>query len=184
MKAYFENYLKNYKILTDSDINLILSKTELVDFKKGSQIAVKNNCFFVLKGCVREFFVKNDDEKTTAFYLEGDSIISTPNQKNEKYYQCLENCFLTKSNSKLEKEICNLIPSLQSVILDEVEKIAHKVKEDLALFISSTPEERYQNLIENESSLLQRVSQHYIASYIGIRPESLSRLRKRIKSNL
>jgi CRP/FNR family transcriptional regulator, anaerobic regulatory protein len=43
-----------------------------------------------------------------------------------------------------------------------------------------TPEEMYINLVENQSPIIARIPQHYIASYLGIQPESLSRIRKRI----
>ena len=43
-----------------------------------------------------------------------------------------------------------------------------------------TPEEMYIKLIEQQSPIISRIPQHYIASYLGIKPESLSRIRKRI----
>lgn len=46
-----------------------------------------------------------------------------------------------------------------------------------------TPEERYLDLLERNSRLLQDVSQYMLASYLGINPETLSRIRKRITSN-
>ena len=67
-----------------------------------------------------------------------------------------------------------------------------KVKTDLILeglvfslrrnerFISLSPEQRYLSFVENNSNLLQRVSQKHIASYLGITPVSFSRLKKRI----
>jgi DNA-binding MarR family transcriptional regulator len=47
----------------------------------------------------------------------------------------------------------------------------------------SSPEERYLALLKNRPDLIQRVPQHQIASYLGIKPESLSRIRKRISSS-
>ena len=62
----------------------------------------------------------------------------------------------------------------------EVEKEAGKTQENFALFITSSPEERYLNLLKTRPNLLQSVPQHQIASFLGIKPESLSRLKKRI----
>ena len=71
-------------------------------------------------------------------------------------------------------------PKLEPIIRSEMEKNAGKAQEEHSFFITSSPEERYINLIENKSELLNRVPQHQIASFLGIKPESLSRLRKRI----
>jgi CRP-like cAMP-binding protein len=50
----------------------------------------------------------------------------------------------------------------------------------LVTFITSSPEERYRKLLTDRPDLLGRVPQHQIASYLGVTPESLSRIRKRI----
>ena len=55
-----------------------------------------------------------------------------------------------------------------------------KQQEALDKFITSSPEERYKNLLETRPDLLQRVPQYHLASYLGVKPESLSRIRKRL----
>jgi CRP-like cAMP-binding protein len=50
-------------------------------------------------------------------------------------------------------------------------------------FIKLSPEERYQNLQKTSPDLLNRIPQYLIASYLGIKPESLSRIRKRLSNN-
>jgi hypothetical protein len=63
------------------------------------------------------------------------------------------------------------------------EVMAGKYQESLARYKSSTPEERYLNLVEMRPDLIQRIAQNQIASYLGVRLESLSRIRKRILNN-
>ena len=181
MKELFSQYLKNFQILSDDEINLIVDNTEVKKFKKGSDIPSAKNCFLVLQGCVREYLIKDGIEKSVAFYSEGDSM-TPPSTLNgsERNRQCVEECILTISNQNIEKEMCELIPRLRSLILDEVQIMSEKIKENLAIFISSSPEERYKNILENKPTLLQRVPQHQIASYLGVTPESLSRMKKRI----
>lgn len=68
------------------------------------------------------------------------------------------------------------------------QKFLRLVAEDLAFFLRDkllslfldTPEERYLKLLKNEPDLLQRLPQYYLASYLGIEPESLSRLKRRV----
>jgi CRP-like cAMP-binding protein len=62
----------------------------------------------------------------------------------------------------------------------EVEKHTGVYQDEMTKFITSTPEERYQDLLLNRPDLLNRVPLHQIASFIGITAESLSRIRKRM----
>ena len=73
-------------------------------------------------------------------------------------------------------------PELEPIIRSEMEKNAGDAQDEMAAFITSSPEERYRNLLENRPELLNRVPLHQIASYLGMKPESLSRIRKRIVS--
>jgi hypothetical protein len=56
-------------------------------------------------------------------------------------------------------------------------------QEAFAKFISSTPEDRYRTLLQDRPVLLNRVPQYQLASYLGMKPETLSRIRKRIMKN-
>ncbi|HCM27445.1 MAG TPA: hypothetical protein DIC34_13020 [Treponema sp.] len=71
-------------------------------------------------------------------------------------------------------------PQLKAVCLAMSEIMAEKLQENLARYKTSTPEERYRDLMEKRPDLLQRIPQYQIASYLGVKPESLSRIRKRL----
>lgn len=182
------SFLRNFPILTEQEIQLIADNTTIREYKKGTfllregEVAV--NCHLVLRGCVRGFFMKDGEEKSTTFYTEGDTVHSftsatngTPSTLN---LICVEDCILTVSDSALENEMCRLIPRLESIIRKEVEKSTGKAQDELARFITSSPEERYIHLLESKPELVNRIPQHQLASYLGVTPESLSRIRKRI----
>ncbi|MGL5888918.1 MAG: Crp/Fnr family transcriptional regulator [Bacteroidia bacterium] len=187
----FTTFLKNFPILTDEEIQLIVENTNIREFSKGSFLLregeVSTNCHLVLKGCIRDFFIIDGEEKTTAFYTEGDSVNSFTSSANKipskHNLVCVEDCILTVDNGAIEEQMCRLIPRLESIIRVEVEKSTGKAQDELARFITSSPEERYLYLMETRPGLLNRVPQHQIASYLGITPESLSRIRKRISKN-
>jgi CRP-like cAMP-binding protein len=61
-----------------------------------------------------------------------------------------------------------------------IEQVFIKTLKDLSSFYSNTPEYRYQKFITQHPDLQQRISQYHIASYVGVKPQSLSRIRKRI----
>ena len=71
-------------------------------------------------------------------------------------------------------------PQLESLSRVIAEVILTKQQESFTEFKTSSPEERYLNLLKTKPDLMQRVPQHQIASYLGIKPESLSRIRKRL----
>ncbi len=58
-----------------------------------------------------------------------------------------------------------------------------EIQDQLGEFISSSPEERYETILRKRPQLIDRVPQHQLASYLGITPESLSRIKKRIKKS-
>lgn len=181
-------FLSGFELLQEDELELIAENTVVRSFKKGdlllSEGEVSAECYSVLKGCVREYYMVDGDEKTTNFYTEGQPVNSftsfTAGIPSKHFLVCAEDCVLTVGTEELEAEMCRRIPRLETVIRQEVEKATGRIQDELALFMISTPEERYLNLQKNRQDLLQRIPQHQIASYIGITPESLSRIRKRL----
>jgi len=57
-----------------------------------------------------------------------------------------------------------------------------EILQDLSSFYIDTPEHRYEKFVKKHSDLQQRISQYHIASYVGVKPQSLSRIRKRISN--
>lgn len=188
MKEQLKKFLKNFQMLTNDEIQLIMDRSIIKFFEKGTYLLregqIATECYLVLKGCVRVYYLIDGEEKSTAFYTEGqpvNSFTSAANNIPSKHYLvCAEDCVLTVGNDSLEAEMCRLIPRLADIIRQEVEKSVGKVQDDLARFIISSPEERYQFLLKTRPELFHRIPQHQIASFLGIKPESLSRLRKRI----
>jgi len=190
MKDALRKMLESFEVLTNDEVEMILENANVQTFKKGTVLLhegeVSKECYSVLKGCVREYYMVDGEEKTTAFFTEGQPVNSftsyTSNRPSKHYLVCAENCVLTIGNQQLEEEMCRRIPRLESFIRQEVEKASGKAQDDFAFFITSSPEERYLKLLDTRPDLFQRIPQHQIASYLGVKPESLSRIRKRIFS--
>ena len=80
----------------------------------------------------------------------------------------------------LEQKLLKEFPKLEilsKLILEEELSLYQNI---VATFITLSPQERYLNLIENHSNLLKNIPQFQLATYLGVSPESLSRIRKRI----
>lgn len=155
-------------------------------YKKGDYLLkegqVSDICYYVLKGCVRQFYLIDGEEKTTFFYTEEQSVLENTVLKNRsKYYLvCVEDTTVSISTQESEEKLYERFPRFEAMCRMGVQKELNMYQEMLATFITSSPEERYNNILQNRPDLLDRVPQYQLASYLGIKPESLSRIRKRI----
>jgi CRP-like cAMP-binding protein len=183
-------YISKY-IPVSSELEHAIVESKLIRFfKKGTLLIeegeVSVECFFILQGCVRSYYIKDGEEKTTEFYTEQEAIPSNlSGKKNTSSYflECVEDVIAAVSNPELEAEMYQKFPSLESLSRMMNESNMVKYIETFAEYKMASPEERYLNLLKTRPELMQRVPQHQIASYLGIKPESLSRIRKRIINN-
>jgi CRP-like cAMP-binding protein len=141
-------------------------------------------CYFVLQGCVRQYYLTTDgNEKTTHFFTEGMPVTSTflfENKASKYYLVCNEDCIVVEGRPEDEQFFMQAMPRMETINRIGVEFELQKSQETLAEFIMTNPEERYLNLLNTRADLLDRVPQYQLASYLGVTPESLSRIRKRI----
>jgi DNA-binding MarR family transcriptional regulator len=80
----------------------------------------------------------------------------------------------------MEAEMFSKFPKFETLCRILAEEFLAKQQIDFDEFKTSSPEQRYLNLLQKRPDLIQRVPQHQLASYLGIKPQSLSRLRARI----
>lgn len=187
MKEEFRAFISNFPFLKDDEIETIVKHTVIKEFKKGTILlkegSICKECYAVIRGCVREYYIKKGLDMTTAFFTEGQSVNSFSSYTNQvpskHFLECSEDSLLTVGNQSLVDQMCERIPRLTEFIKNEVEKDAGELQERMASFMTSTPEERFTDLIKNNPGLMNRVPQHQIASYLGVTPESLSRIKKR-----
>ena len=180
-------------IFNEKEIEFIVEKTIVKQFKKDDILLREGQtpsvCYMVIEGCVREYLIKDGVEKSTAFFTEGDGDTFAPFAHDGKgvpskhYWECSEDCVLTISNQSFENELRAALPRLDAVFKQIAVEKLNKAKAEWSHFISSSPEERYLNLLETRPTLFNRVPQHQISSYLGMEPQSLSRIRKRILDN-
>ncbi|MEM6726337.1 MAG: Crp/Fnr family transcriptional regulator [Bacteroidota bacterium] len=190
MKNILHQFVSSFQLLSPEEVNIIVDNADIREFPKGKHLLkegqIAQECYFMLKGLVREYYLQDGIEKTTAFFSEGmpvNSFSSATEQKPSKHYLvCAEDCVMTVGTDSLEAEMIRRIPRLGEIIRVEVERNAGKIQDELATYIMSSPEDRYLNLLETRPELLNRVPQHQIASFLGVKPESLSRIRKRLLS--
>ncbi len=187
MQDILFDFIAKYVTLTNEEKSIILSLDVFQSFKKGTVLLkegqVSKESYLVFKGCIRRYYVLDGDEISTAFYTEMEGLkphCVINNSPSEYYISCLEDSILLVPNSDLEVEINSKIPKFELMSRLLAEEFLAKQQIDFDSFKTSTPEQRYLNLMQNRPDLIQRVPQHQLASYLGIKPQSLSRLRSRI----
>jgi|AVFP01.1.fsa_nt_gi CRP-like cAMP-binding protein len=186
------NHIRNYISLEFSDADLLLLQEyiPIVHYKKGSILLkegeISKDSYFNFRGCVRMFYNINGVEKTANFYTENKFITVfdsyTQKKPSEVYLECIEDCTLAKISFDSEQELLKKFPKLEVLSRLILEEELSTYQNIVATFVSLSPEERYVNLMENRPELLNRIPQYYLSSYLGVSPESLSRIRKRIFS--
>lgn len=181
------NFISKYISLDESEKQALIDLDIFHSVKKGTVLLKEgqksNEGYFVLEGRIRTYYIKDGEEKTTAFYTEMEG--HTPNcvltkQPSQYYVSTSEDCILTISNPDMEMEIFQKFPKFETLCRVLSEELLVKQQINFDDFKTSTPEQRYLNLVEKRPDLVQRVPQHQLASYLGIKPQSLSRLRARI----
>jgi CRP-like cAMP-binding protein len=187
MENILFDFIGKYISLTEEEKDAIVSLNLFHSVKKGTILLKEGQrtkeSYFVLKGCIRTYYLIDSEEKTTAFYTEMEALTppcvvsKTP---SEYYIGCIEDCILLVSNSDMEAEVNNKFPKFDVMCRKLSEELLAQQRIDFDEFKTSSPEQRYLNLLQNKPDLIQRVPQHQLASYLGIQPQSLSRLRARI----
>ena len=187
MENILFDFLSKYITLSEEEKMAMLSLDIFRTFKKGTILLKEGEHstegYFVLKGCIRSFYILDGEEKTTEFYTEMEGL--NPNcaqskQPSEYYISCVEDSILTVSNPDMEVEVFEKFPKFETLCRIVSEQLLAKSRSSFDEFKTSSPEKRYLNLLQNRPDLLLRVPQHQLASYLGIKPQSLSRIRTRL----
>jgi len=180
-------FLSEYASISKKLEEVILKYSGIKTLTKESIVLregqIADECFFILKGCVKKYFLIDGEEKITGFYTEGQVVTpaSYTNREPSKYIiSTLEETIALFGNPKSEKEAMEKHPELTEFINTITQKLMVNISDEFDNWVSNSPEDRYLLLVKNRPDIIQRVPQYQIANYLGIKPESLSRIRKRL----
>ncbi|MES2477988.1 MAG: Crp/Fnr family transcriptional regulator [Bacteroidota bacterium] len=140
---------------------------------------------FVLKGCLRQFIINGKGEESIVYFAEerhfiGDLAALRSKTKSIYTFQAIEKCeLLTISTENWEQAFIEF-PWWAEAHLKGYQKWVIHLQQQMVGLQSLTGEQRYLNLLQAKPGLFQRVPQHFIASYLGISAERLSRIRKKM----
>ena len=181
--------LKEGAELTDEEVNLYMSFLVRKFIRKKDHLLmegdISTDVAYITKGCMRRYIIDNHSKEVILNFAWEDHWIgdleSFISQKPTLYYvQALEDCELLLLSRNNFLRATEELPGFKKFHDNKVQRNHYYTLKRLSFAKSATPEEKYISLMEEQPQLFQRIPLHFIASYMGIEPESLSRLRKRI----
>ena len=142
-----------------------------------------NEMMLIKSGCIRAWYNADGQEITLQFFFEGDSVTSLQSFLNgiasDINIETLEECeVLILKKVDFEKLLATDSAFKDFFYKAVVEKLLTHTGRLLSL-LKNKPFDRYQALLAENPKIFQRIPQHYIASYLGMTPVSLSRIRNR-----
>jgi CRP-like cAMP-binding protein len=146
---------------------------------------VSKKAFYIEKGCMRLWFNNQGKEVTFQFFFENEGVSSIESfnsgQPGLFTLETIEPCTLRVISKKDFDKILSESPELEKLINKSIlERMLFYQKLFLSR-IKDNPPKRYLDLINSQPAIIQRIPQQYIASYLGITPVSLSRIRNNYK---
>jgi CRP-like cAMP-binding protein len=184
------------KKLTAVKTNKALSMVELAEKYAFTEINVKTkttllkegekarNIYFVKQGCLRLWMNHNGKEITNQFFLEGSLVASLEsmmnNQPSDFNLEAIEKSTLYVLDKKKFEVLRQANPEFKDWFNNHILERFIYYSRHLLSFLKDKPEVRYAKLIQSKPEIIQRVPQHYIASYLGITAVSLSRIRNKL----
>jgi len=185
------DYVNQYIELTSKEWLTLFDNLNYRKYLKGQYIVQQGDVCkyesFVIKGCLRTFYVDNEgQEHIVMFAIEnwwtsdlGSFITQSPADYN---VQCLENTEVLQFHYERLEELYNQIPSLERFFRIIIQKAYVASEKRIIRNFSLPAKDRYLKFIERYPQIEQRVPQYMIASYLGITKEFLSKLRSRLIS--
>ena len=182
-------YFSEITTLCHEEMKALEESMDIIKLSKGIYLQkegkLSGDTYFVLKGCIRQYILKGGEEKTIDFFTENQWIISSNSSELEVLpfnLICMEDSELVSGNENKAQKLFERFPHFEALARAVMEKTFAAQRSLMISYHTDSAEERYLKLLHSRPDIFQRVPQYHIASYLGVQPESLSRIRKRLSS--
>jgi CRP-like cAMP-binding protein len=189
MENKFKKYIQHHIKMSDEQFELLTAETYVQSFKKGSivlqQQVIDTTTYFVTKGLLRSYSIDQaGKEHIIQFAPEnwwiGDRDSFFFNEPAQFIIDAIEDTEVIHLNKNFFEKACELVPAFNQWNNKALQNSIRFMQKRINLLLGATAEVRYLDFIKLYPNLALRVPQTLIASYLGITPESLSRVRKEL----
>ena len=141
---------------------------------------------YLEEGLIRVYGINEEGEERTVFFFKENTLLTdvrsmVTGEPSKFYLQAVEPCKIFRARIKDVYELYSRNKAVERGGFMLTEKLLISIEKRLYSFIFHSPEARYRRLLERSPELLMRVPQQYLASYLGITPVSLSRIKARVQ---
>jgi CRP-like cAMP-binding protein len=182
------NRLAQFITLDETEQAVFVSKLVVKRYKRKELILregqVCKHAYFINEGCLRYFYTVKGQENTAQFFFENgwytdyhSFLTGKPSKQNIEALEPTEVVLLAATDLQ---QLYSDIPKFERFGRLIAENAFLGLRQRSELLENQSAEERYLSLMQERPKVFERIPQHYIASYLGIKPPSLSRIRKRI----
>ena len=141
---------------------------------------IERSLYYIESGAIHAFYVSESEEHTIRFGYKDSLIASIPSFYNQKpseiYLQAIRKTELTAFDREDFIRVMNGDPDLRTFYIASLEQLAGQQMEREFDLLTSSPSERLRRVMERSPALFQEIPAKYIASYLRMTPETLSRI--------
>jgi CRP-like cAMP-binding protein len=183
--------MQNLIMLSPEEIGIVKSLFNEQIYKKGDYFLeegrICTHVGFIAKGLMRFYINHDGEEKIYDFSQENEFVCNyesfLPQKPSSKIIQALEDSIVLVISHHDLQILYTKVREGERFGRRALEVVFLQYLKDITSFYTETPKLRYKRFLNNHADLQQRVSQYHIASYVGVKPQSLSRIRKKNSSS-
>ncbi len=173
--------------LSQESKEYIINRARIIKLEKGEYLQIEGDVSkfwgYVIKGLVRVYYQQHEEEVTEILAIDGDDFMDVESYFDQKpstrYIQMMEPTTLYVFRKMDFDEAVSSNMEIRRFFRIATEKILLRKKKRIEESIFKSAKERYETLMEKKSNLLLRTPSNVIASYLGITPETLSRIKSK-----
>lgn len=187
MEQALKKFFSGYADFSELELDDIVARFKSRKVEKNAfllwQGDICKDLVFVQEGCLRLYYLNNGVEVSVWFSFQHNSAIEIYSFISEKptnyFLQALEDSEIQYLSKTELNQLCNTYPKMQVMMKNFWEDVIINLISRFTALQTTSAEERYLELMHH-STLIQRIPQKYLASFIGVTPTSLSRIRKKL----